>query len=265
MQFGVVGVAPYNASGSGGCSAGPTWRSHWTAAKPIEDQRPDSYPLQRSSLPSCRPVPKDVGCVYDSFDAIAGAAHKLHADGADQSLTSDGTYRAVLAYNGSPAYAHHVIDQAQKWQLESASIGASGPVRKRIVGIAVGQLGVHEHGSNCNPYGFCDEWCAMFSTWVWEKAGVHIRSAMHRDGLNPYWVPDLETYAKRHGLWHSSPSPGDMIVWSGHVGLVEELLGRGRIAEIGGNQSNAVTRLTGAPSGLGEGTPNGYFSPPGGN
>jgi len=144
-----------------------------------------------------------------------------------------------------------------------ASATASGPVRERIVEVAVGQLakGVHEGTGNCNPYGPCEEWCAMFSTWVWEHAGIQIRAAMSREGLNPYWVPDLETYAKKNGLWHSTPAPGDMIVWDAHVGLVKTVSG-GQIAEIGGNQSDAVTELNGSPGGLGEGPPDGYLSPP---
>jgi hypothetical protein len=263
MQFGVVGVPPYNAVPRVNCSAGSTWQDHWRAAGPIEDQRPQSYPLQRSSLRACDGVPNDVGCVYDSFDAIAGAAQKLHEDGADESLYSAGTDAALFAYNGSSTYVQEVLTQAQRWELEGAA-GANGPLRQRIVAIAVAELkkGIHEDAGSCNPYGPCADWCAMFSTWVWEQAGVQIRSAMSGEGLNPYWVADLETYAKGHGLWHSSPTPGDMVVWAGHVALVERVMGGGEISEIGGNQSDAVTRLVGIPSGLGMGPVDGYFSPP---
>ncbi len=31
-------------------------------------------------------------------------------------------------------------------------------------------------GQFCNPYGPCEEWCALFATWVWEQAGVPIPS-----------------------------------------------------------------------------------------
>lgn len=119
MQFGVVGVPPYNASGSGGCSAGPTWRSYWTAAKPIESKRPEAYELRRSELSACDDVPKNVGCVYDSFDAIASAAKKLRADGADDNLESSDTYNAVLAYNHSDEYVNDVLQQARRWEADS--------------------------------------------------------------------------------------------------------------------------------------------------
>lgn len=255
-----------------------TWPGYQKAFYPIRSERPDHYPLDRRQLASCRGVPADVGCVYDDFDSIAAAAKLLHESGATTSLYSSGTHKAVCGYIGSCLEVDHcthseneyceVLPRAQRWELEGASLSGGGPVRERIVALADSQLAahVHERAGNCNPYGPCAEWCAMFSTWVWEHgAGIHIRAAMSSQGYSPFWVPDLETYAKRHGLWHSAPEPGDMIIWDAHVGLVERVLGGGRISEIGGNQSDAVTRLVGPPSGLGEGTPNGYMSPPAGS
>ena len=29
-------------------------------------------------------------------------------------------------------------------------------------------------GPYCNPYGPCEEWCALFATWAWEQAGIPI-------------------------------------------------------------------------------------------
>ena len=29
-------------------------------------------------------------------------------------------------------------------------------------------------GLYCNPYGPCEEWCALFATWAWEQAGIPI-------------------------------------------------------------------------------------------
>ena len=31
-------------------------------------------------------------------------------------------------------------------------------------------------GPYCNPYGPCEEWCALFATWVWRQAGIPIPS-----------------------------------------------------------------------------------------
>jgi hypothetical protein len=115
MQMGVVGVPPYNAP-SDGCSASGTWGGYLRAFKPIERARPDSYPLDRRKLPSCEPVSEDVGCVYDDFDAIAGAAMKLRDGGADGSTSSAGTTRALYAYNDSSDYVNKVLTKAREWE-----------------------------------------------------------------------------------------------------------------------------------------------------
>jgi hypothetical protein len=144
MQFGVVGVAPYNAP-SGGCSAGGTWDAHKFAFRPIATARPaSSYPLDRRRLVSCRAVPPDTGCVYDDFDAIAGAAHKLKSDGADMDLRSAGTRQAVLRYNRSNKYADGVINQAVGWQRMGAAQRPSGPISGGAKGIVERAVAIAE-------------------------------------------------------------------------------------------------------------------------
>ncbi|MGH7358186.1 MAG: M23 family metallopeptidase, partial [Candidatus Rokuibacteriota bacterium] len=119
--------------------AGGTWEGHMNAVDPIrrevEALRAEGpYLLARTELGSCRDVPGDVGCVYDSYDAIAAAAHKLSADGADESLTSEGTRNAVCAYIGScsevdnctgvPNQYCGVIPQAREWERLAKQIAA---------------------------------------------------------------------------------------------------------------------------------------------
>ncbi|MCL2393226.1 MAG: CHAP domain-containing protein, partial [Acidimicrobiaceae bacterium] len=54
--------------------------------------------------------------------------------------------------------------------------GPTSALEARIVSIATSQV----HGnpdykrSFCNPYGPCEEWCALFATWVWDTAGIPI-------------------------------------------------------------------------------------------
>ena len=47
------------------------------------DDRPAHYPHAATELPACARVRASDGCVYDDFDAILGAAQKLHADGGE--------------------------------------------------------------------------------------------------------------------------------------------------------------------------------------
>jgi hypothetical protein len=93
------------------CCAGPmqfnvkagSWAPYSRAWVPIRGQRPASYPLMRSRLPSCAGVAPGDGCVYDDFDEIAGAAAKLHHDGATMDLASQATHDAVCGYVGDCA------------------------------------------------------------------------------------------------------------------------------------------------------------------
>jgi murein DD-endopeptidase MepM/ murein hydrolase activator NlpD len=119
MQMGIVGVAPYRATTAGGCSAGATWLAHRLAFRRAARWRPADYPLHREELAGCFAVPLSQGCVYDDFDGILGAAHKLHHDGADLNLDSAGTRQAVCAYIGACAAAdtyYAVIPRAKEWQ-----------------------------------------------------------------------------------------------------------------------------------------------------
>lgn len=157
---------------SSGCCAGPmqfnlragTWDSHKNAFHPVLEAHADKrlgdaeqidaareefrpYPLDRRELTSCRDVRPEVGCVYDDFDAISAAAHKLAADGANRDLTSDGTHNAVCAYIGSPVTVGpdgarscvevdsctgsinqycEVIDRAVDWELAALSLMPDG-------------------------------------------------------------------------------------------------------------------------------------------
>ena len=140
MQMGIVGVAPYFAGTAGGCSAGPTWVAHRRAFARAAEERPSRYPQRRDELPACARVPARDGCVYDDFDAILGAAHKLRADGATRNLDAPGTRRAVCAYIGTCLAAdtyYGVLPRAKAWEAAalatrplppSGGVGAAGLV-----------------------------------------------------------------------------------------------------------------------------------------
>lgn len=149
---------------------------------------------------------------------------------------------------------------------------ASGPTRERIVQIAVSQLGVSEQppGSNRTPYGPVGAWCAMFTTWVWERAGIpEVRLESN------YAVTSLVEWAKQRAIWHeppAKPEPGDMIVFDGggwHIALVERVLPDGTITTINGNGGDHMVARRGpsdpASPGqtLGPGRVAGYIKPPG--
>ncbi|MBW1602596.1 peptidoglycan-binding protein [Streptomyces sp. JJ66] len=132
---------------------------------------------------------------------------------------------------------------------------ASGSTREKIVEIARSQLGVRETGNNCNPYGWCAAWCAMFGTWVWQEAGVDVPSY----AFTGAWF----NWGQRngHSSWgYDGVQAGDAIMYgtgpssvstSTHVDLVERVNANGTLTVIGGNVSDAVTRRTINPASAG--------------
>lgn len=122
----------------------------------------------------------------------------------------------------------------------------SGTTREKILQAARSQLGVQEWGNNCNPYGPCEYWCALFASWTWRKGGINFSTA---------FSGAFYTYGTNHGTLHSglsNPQPGDAIMFgtgpqntstSVHVGIIEQVLSDGRVISIEGNHNNRVERV----------------------
>lgn len=114
----------------------------------------------------------------------------------------------------------------------------------KIIEIARGQLGVKETKGNCNPYGPCVPWCALYATWVWRKAGDTIPKFA--------FTGDLYTWGKRDNRSHDTLAgvgPGDLVLYgtgpksaktSVHVDIVIEVF-EDHLRVIGGNVKNKVT------------------------
>jgi CHAP domain len=96
-----------------------------------------------------------------------------------------------------------------------------------------------DHGVNCNPYGPCEEWCALFATWAWRHAGIPIPSYA--------FTGDMYTWAAGHGAVlppTATPAPGDAVLYgtsprstatSVHVGVVAQVWPDGSIVTVDGN------------------------------
>lgn len=122
------------------------------------------------------------------------------------------------------------------------------PADQRIVALAQSQLGTGEHppGSNCTVYGPCEEWCALFTTWVWRRAGVAIGS-LGFSGAIYAWAAQR---GRTHGP-SATPRPGWAALFgsgptdpgtSQHVAIVDSVLANGEVTFINGNFAGAVTR-----------------------
>jgi hypothetical protein len=113
-----------------------------------------------------------------------------------------------------------------------------------IVSIANSQVNADpDRGRYCNPYGPCEEWCALFATWVWEHAGVPIPSF-------PF-TGSIYTWAAAHtGVLPPTamPLPGDAVLYgtgpfstatSVHVGVVVQVWPDGAVVTVEGDAGPA--------------------------
>lgn len=125
---------------------------------------------------------------------------------------------------------------------------------RRIVDIAHAELArdVHESppGSDrgarirmyvrsTTPSFYPNPWCAYFVSWVARMAGVPI--GPRGDGLGS--VAGIAAWGERTGRWHHTPRVSNVIVLSGHVGLVVKVSADHSLVSIDGNYSNRVTRV----------------------
>jgi CHAP domain len=139
------------------------------------------------------------------------------------------------------------------WLLEPDgwSYGFSNPpianpsaTASAIVTVANSQVASDpDRGAFCNPYGPCEEWCALFATWVWQHAGVPIPSY-------PFTGSIYSWAASRTGVLPptAAPSVGDAVLYgtgpsststSLHVGVIVQTWPDGAIVTIEGDAGPA--------------------------
>ena len=118
--------------------------------------------------------------------------------------------------------------------------GAPGGVRASIVAAAAGEVGANPFtGRACNPYGPCEDWCALFATWVWNRAGIPIPNYPFTGSV---WAWEAAR-GKALSPW-ARPSPGDLVLYgtgprsastSVHMGVVAQVWPDGAIVTVEGN------------------------------
>ena len=94
-------------------------------------------------------------------------------------------------------------------------------------------------GLYCNPYGPCEQWCALFATWAWEQAGIPIPryaftgdiwgwAAAHGRDLPPTAMPAVGDAA----LFGTGPQSTSS---SKHVAIVTQVWPDDAIMTVGGD------------------------------
>lgn len=136
--------------------------------------------------------------------------------------------------------------------------GGAGPTGRRIAELATAELGVSEAplGSNDAPRiaeyrtatrgSGVGPWCAYFTSWIAQNAGVPIGP----DGAGMGYVPDVRRWAAETGRLippgTARPQAGDLVIFDrggvpGHIGVVTGVRPDGSFTTVEGNSSDRVS------------------------
>jgi CHAP domain len=158
-------------------------------------------------------------------------------------LTLDPTATQISAIIGNNLGTGYWLLDPQAWQY-SFSTATAEPMFRGSSAIAAAVASQIEpdpdtQGPYCNPYGPCEEWCALFATWAWEQAGIPIPRYA--------FTGDIWDWAATYGADlppTATPAVGDAILYgtgpgststSLHVGIVTEVWPDGSIMSVGGD------------------------------
>ncbi len=134
------------------------------------------------------------------------------------------------------------------YTLAASPVPAPAVVGRAVVAAATSQVGGDpdlSEGPFCNPYGPCEQWCALFATWTWQSAGVGIPSYGFVGDVYS-WGADLGVDLSPGAL----PTPGDAILYgtgpesastSVHMGVVAEVWPDGEVLTIEGDAGPGQT------------------------
>lgn len=120
-------------------------------------------------------------------------------------------------------------------------------LRRRILRVAESKLGYTERGNYCTEFGPCEVWCALFATWVWERAGVPIP---HYAFVGYVWDWAAEYTSVLIGPG-GNPQPGDTVMFgtgprtvktAPHMGIVEAVYPK-YLVTIEGDVMHGVRRV----------------------
>jgi hypothetical protein len=113
-----------------------------------------------------------------------------------------------------------------------------------IVALAASQVVPDpDPGYFCNPYGPCEEWCALFATWVWANSGIPIPSLAFVGFIYDWAAANTQVLPPS-----ATPSPGDLVLYGTgpanvstavHTGVVAQVWPDGAIDTIEGDAGPA--------------------------
>jgi hypothetical protein len=147
---------------------------------------------------------------------------------------------AIIGNNKGTGY--WLLDpQAWQYSFSTATPEPMFPGSATIAAAVASQIGPDPdvQGLFCNPYGPCEQWCALFATWAWEQAGIPVPRYA--------FTGDMWSWAAAHGRDlppTAMPAVGDAVLYgtgpqstatSVHVGIVTQVWPDDAIMTVGGD------------------------------
>jgi hypothetical protein len=156
------------------------------------------------------------------------------------SLDPDATPVSDIIGNGAGTGYWLLDPEAWAYTFTSPTAERTAPGSSAIVAAVASQIEPDpDTGFFCNPYGPCEEWCALFATWAWRQAGIPIPSYA--------FTGDIYYWAAAHGALlppTATPAPGDAVLYgtgprnvetSEHVAIVTQVWPDGAIDTVDGD------------------------------
>jgi hypothetical protein len=185
------------------------------------------------------PSPNGRGYTVSTADGVVLALGDAQTYGG-LTLNPDATPVSDIIGNGAGTGYWLLDPEAWTYSFNSATAEGAFPGSAAIVAAVASQIEPDpDTGYFCNPYGPCEEWCALFATWAWRQAGIPIPSYA--------FVGDIYDWAGSHGALlppTATPDPGDAVLYgtgpqnvdtSVHVAIVTQVWPDGAIDTVDGD------------------------------
>ncbi len=146
---------------------------------------------------------------------------------------------AIIGNNQGTGY--WLLDpEAWNYTFTTPTPEGSFPGSSAVVSAVASQIAPDpDTGYYCNPYGPCEEWCALFATWAWQQAGIAIPSYAFTGSIYDWTAANGTVLPPT-----ATPDPGDAVLYgtgpenansSVHVGIVAQVWPDGAIDTVDGD------------------------------
>ena len=253
---GAANAAPGPARRCGNATGSP----HTPVAHRTSTIRPTRSTPRRESFAK----PKGAPATGGSFAEYRQAACNYYGACADATVSyAEEVMARAVQYgflgSGAPAPTDpSLAEPVSTGGCEASVFSPEAASSSQIVKVAESQLGQSEHppGSECTAYGPCEEWCSLFASWVWKKAGVPLPGSTAVYGYSG----SLYTWAKENAgrysprprcprlgtlvFYGTGPGPGER----DHVGVVRARIPRRANQHDRGNDEGRVEPRRAVPA-----------------